>query len=342
MENGSLVSVIIPVYNVRPYLAEALDSVLQQTYGNIEVIIIDDGSTDGSGAVCDAYSAKDARVRVVHQENKGLSHARNVGLDLISGSAVAFLDSDDAYHPDFLAEMVSSMVREKADIVLCRYTIHKTEGRLIQNEREKLYPAVRCGKYDRVGALRALADGSIGVSVWNKLFRRELWEDIRFPNGHIYEDLDKMYRVFDLCKTVCVMDQPLYLHRKRPGSITQTYSRQHFDDFSLAFAHFNAFVAANTPGIFTVDQLKKWRWEHIYWLIKLYARFSSKALGSMGITDEELIRKIMEEVREVGIENCSLRIKAACRMLCTCPWLLRMLFPIYLPVRSLVWKIFRV
>ena len=105
MQYDPLVSVIIPVYNVEPYLKEALDSVLDQSYQNLEIILIDDGSTDRSGKICDDYSETDDRIRVIHQENKGLSSARNKGLDLMHGELVAFLDPDDAYHPDYVSAM---------------------------------------------------------------------------------------------------------------------------------------------------------------------------------------------------------------------------------------------
>ena len=110
---------VVPVYNVRPYLVEALDSVLAQTYRNLEVIVVDDGSTDGSGEVCDDFAERDSRFRVIHQENRGLSMARNVGLDVATGEAIAFLDSDDAYRPTFIECLASSMACVDADVVIC-------------------------------------------------------------------------------------------------------------------------------------------------------------------------------------------------------------------------------
>lgn len=122
MNNNYLITVIIPVFNVKPYLIDALESVINQTYKRLEIIIIDDGSTDGSGEICDEYAQKDDRIRVVHQNNKGLSAARNVGLDLLSGDIIAFFDSDDIYHTDFIEKMVEAMLENNTDIVLCKYT----------------------------------------------------------------------------------------------------------------------------------------------------------------------------------------------------------------------------
>ena len=180
-EKDMLVSIVIPVYNVRPYLTQALDSVLHQSYKSLEIIIIDDGSTDGSSEICDAYAAKDARVLVVHQTNKGLSAARNAGLDLITADVVAFLDPDDALHESFVEELLSAMIREKADLAICRYTSHRTDGLLNAEGNRKTMPSIASGTYDRIETLRALADNRINVHVWNKLYRGELWKEIRFP-----------------------------------------------------------------------------------------------------------------------------------------------------------------
>ncbi len=141
MENSVLVSVIIPVFNTAQYLVEALDSAIHQTYEKLEIIIIDDGSTDDSGKMCDEYARIDERVVVVHQHNSGLSVARNVGLNMMTGEAVAFLDSDDAYHPDFIRIMVEALIREKTDLVVCRYITHSETGNMTRNGMEKVYPS---------------------------------------------------------------------------------------------------------------------------------------------------------------------------------------------------------
>ena len=130
MQNKGFVSVIIPVYNVRPFLEEALDSVLNQTYKNLEIIIIDDGSTDGSGEICDEYAGRDNRIQVIHQDNGGLSAARNAGLDVMTGDLVAFLDPDDAYVDSFIETLVNAMAAEDVDLVICGCTVHYTTGPL--------------------------------------------------------------------------------------------------------------------------------------------------------------------------------------------------------------------
>ena len=341
MKDDNLVSVIIPVFNVRPYLSEALDSVVHQTYKNIEIIIIDDGSTDGSETMCDDYAQKDSRVCVVHQKNRGLSNARNVGLNITKGNFVAFIDSDDVYHPDFIASMMEKMIQQKTDLVLCQYTVHKTMGRLKSTGREKRQPKAKQGKYDRITALRALADGLINESVWNKLYRRELWNDIRFPDGHVYEDSVTTYRVINNCQMIYVMNQPLYLHRKRPGSITDTWSIKNFHDRNLAYSFVNSFIEANTPDVFSIDQAIKKRQESLNVLLSVYLRYYSKIVSSMDITKDDLKTTIIEEFHKTGTENFTLRTKVAYWMLKSCPFTLRIIYTIYRPARLLIWLIIR-
>lgn len=194
-DSGLLVSVIIPVYNVEAYLRESLNSVINQTYGNLEIIIIEDGSTDNSARICDEYRWDD-RVLVIHQKNHGLSAARNVGLDRMKGKYVAFLDPDDVYHPYYIQDMLATLEREKADLVICRYKIYKNGDHIsLANAKVKMEPSARPGKYNRCDALRSLIDGEINVSVWNKLYDRKLWNNIRFPAGQNYEDIVASYLV---------------------------------------------------------------------------------------------------------------------------------------------------
>ena len=154
------VSVIIPVYNVEPYLREALDSVVGQSYRDLEIIIVDDGSTDGSSEICDEYRCN-PRVRVIHQGNRGLSNARNVGLDVSSGVYIAFLDSDDAFHPDFVRKMVDEI--GDADVAVCRFEVHQgtleSREKSLQSERSA---AGACGWENQCCCLeQALPPGTV-------------------------------------------------------------------------------------------------------------------------------------------------------------------------------------
>lgn len=217
----ALVSVIVPVYNVAPYLEECLDSVVGQTYRNLEIIVVDDGSTDGSGAVCDEYAKKDGRIQVIHQPNRGLSAARNVGLDVAKGDHISFVDSDDAVSPVFIEALLSA----GADVAQCA-SCRNAEGLNRENRR----PAFEY--LTNVEASERLQFDSTGdaIVVWNKLYRRGLFDTIRFPEGKQHEDEFVTYRVLWDAGQVAVTGELLYYYRQRSGSTTNRgFSRGSLD-----------------------------------------------------------------------------------------------------------------
>ena len=330
--HSPLVSIIIPVYNVAPYLREALDSAVRQTHSHLQILIIDDGSTDGSSAICEEYTS-DPRVQVIHQPNRGLSCARNVGLDHAAGDYIAFLDPDDALHPAFLHTMLTAMTQESADLTVCRYTICKTTGNMSQTKPkyrpQAAKPKAKQRLYGREEALRALVDKQINIAVWNKLYKRELWDGIRFPAGRNFEDLDAVFQVFDRCKSVYVLADPLYLHRKRPGSITNTTTLENVQDRNTAFAHEESFMAAHIPEIFTEEQLRKVRQRHLNLLMIKYTQSKDRTIS------KELGDQIAARAKELGLQNLPLKTRTAYQMISSAPWLLKMTCSIYYPVKSL-------
>lgn len=338
IESSFLVSVIIPVFNTRPYLVEALDSIVHQTYENLEIILIDDGSSDGSGEICDRYAAVDKRILVVHQENKGLSSARNTGLNLMHGDVVAFLDSDDAYHVSFIENMLEVLVRKSADLVICGYMICDSVGSLGDHSKGRIRPLISEGVYDRVTTLRSLVNESINVSAWNKMYRRELWSDIRYPDGHIYEDTDTTFRIIDRCHTICVVNEQLYYYRIRPGCITDTCLLISIPDLNLAYDHFESFISKNIPVVFTEEQLRLKRQSRLNRMIFCYVR--SKR-DEKTISREDLRRQIIELGNEVGIESISLKNRMLFRMISCCPQFLKITYPVYHSSRELVRRVKR-
>lgn len=255
MKEDVLVSIIIPVYNVRPYLTEALDSAINQTYNNIEIIIIDDGSTDGSEIVCDEYKKQDKRIQIIHQENKGLSAARNIGLRMATGEYVVFMDSDDAYSLDFVSIMVNAIISNNSDLVICRCSIHRTNNKMTQSNSNSIEPRINCGEYNCIETLHEYINGSINAGVWNKIYKKNLWNNIEFPVGRFYEDQDTMFRIISLCDRVCVIDQPLYFYRKRSDSITATITHKNIDDCIIAYTNLENYIKVGIPEYFTEKEL---------------------------------------------------------------------------------------
>ncbi len=247
-----LVSVIIPVYNVRPYLREALDSVINQTYRNLEIIIVDDGSTDGSGVICDEYK-KDSRVRVIHQENRGLSGARNTGLDEMTGEYVAFLDPDDALHPDMVEVMMEALLRHGAELAVCGYNTFKTEGSLQQAKRGTCFQFEKEEEYTGAEAFQKVLQGRIPEFAWNKLYKKTIWSQLRYPEDHVYEDIYVIPYGMDYCERTVVIPQILADHRKKKGSITQIFTFRNIKDKILAIKNVNEYANSMLPSVSSGD-----------------------------------------------------------------------------------------
>ena len=184
-----LLSVIVPVYRVEQYLHKCLDSLVDQTYRNLEIILVDDGSPDTCGAICDAYAARDERIRVIHQENRGLSGARNTGLDHARGEFVAFVDSDDYLEKDMYAQLMAAAVGESADIVIGDFYM------ILETGISRRYSRMSVDTPLRQVQVMVLAD-RIQSYLWNKLYRRSLFDGIRFERIRGFEDLLVTPRIF--------------------------------------------------------------------------------------------------------------------------------------------------
>ena len=223
-----LVSVIVPVYKVEPYLPKCLDSIVNQTYRHLEIILVDDGSPDHCGEICDAYAKTDARIKVFHTENKGLCAARNYGIAKAKGLYIGFVDSDDWIESDMYETLVNEIEKHKADIVNCgvydeyptRTVITSATDRMFDNSKD---------------LIKALFTVDIGNGIWHKLFRKSCFTNIVFPKGHVYEDIIMTYRLFyNATKVVCI-SKPLYHYRKkRTGAITTSHSMENLRDYWLA------------------------------------------------------------------------------------------------------------
>lgn len=203
-----LVSVIVPVYRVEEYLPACVDSILAQTYDNLEILLIDDGSPDGCGALCDAYAKSDGRVRVLHQPNGGLSAARNAGLALARGETISFIDGDDTVSPVFIEALLGA----GADIAQCGFC---TDARLLGQSVPDFQ--LRTGREASL-ELQSDATGAFTVA-WNKLYRRTLFDGLRFPAGRLHEDEFVTYRALWRAERCAIANEPLYHYRRRPDSI---------------------------------------------------------------------------------------------------------------------------
>ncbi len=207
-----LISVIVPVYKVEPYLRKCVDSILNQTYRNLEVILVDDGSPDNCGAICDEYAAKDNRIKVIHKKNGGLSDARNAGLAVMNGEYLSFVDSDDLLPDDAVETMLTVAVAENADLVIGGH--NRFEETPVPSSDKEIF-------VKRWKPAEAMADMlRNGCASWARLYRRELHQSVLFPVGEINEDEAIVLPLLERCGTVAVTNAVVYHYRCRPESIT--------------------------------------------------------------------------------------------------------------------------
>ena len=210
------ISVIIPVYNAEPFLAACLDSVLGQTHRDLEILLINDGSTDSSGAICDRYAAMDSRIQVLHQENGGVSRARNRGLELASGELISFIDSDDTMEPDMYELLVRLMLEHDADISHCGYKRFDKQGQLVREINGTGNLMLHNGEEAIVYMLRG---EYFSNGLWNKLFRSDVVQGLQFhENLKNNEDVLFNVRAFSRAKLAVFQDVGKYNYYDHPGS----------------------------------------------------------------------------------------------------------------------------
>lgn len=221
-----LISVIIPVYQVAPYLERCIGSVIDQTYHNLEIILVDDGSTDGSGKICDEYAGKDSRIKVIHQKNRGLSEARNRGIDIAGGEYLSFVDSDDWIDQRFIKVMYGISDEAGCDIVQCNFQNvidDCSEG----DKREGSYTVYSPEEFS--AATYTLLSWKCNLA-WNKLYKATLFEGIRYPTGKIHEDEFTTYKLIWRAERIAVTNTRLYFYRQRTDSIMgSAYSLKRLD-----------------------------------------------------------------------------------------------------------------
>ena len=235
------ISIVVPVYKVENLLRRCVDSILCQTYQDFELILVDDGSPDGSGLICDSYARTDSRIRVIHKDNGGLSSARNAGIEIARGKYLCFVDSDDLIHPQMLELLRHALLEHTADIVSTRYISFAAET--VQFKSTENIHSSLLMRQDFIDNLYPENFERIGISAWGKLYRRQLFDNLRYPKGKIYEDLHVYLSLLRQCQRIAVLDQPLYYYYLGNVSITKSNYLAHcrFDEFTVRLEHASYF-----------------------------------------------------------------------------------------------------
>lgn len=222
------ISIIVPVYNVQKYLRDCLDSLLNQTFKEYEIILIDDGSTDISGEICDEYAKNNDKIKVIHKENGGLSSARNAGIEIAKGNFLGFVDSDDWIDKDMYKELYFNIKNTTFDIIACNFYIMDAEGNFEPYTKNAMNQA-----FNRELALKELiSNNTLTFSSCNKLYKRELFEDLRYEEGIILEDMDLSYQIFNKANNIFYLNKPLYFYRYNSSSILRnSFSLKRIDEY---------------------------------------------------------------------------------------------------------------
>lgn len=229
-ETNPLISVIVPIYNTAKYLPKCLDSIINQTYQNLEIILIDDGSTDDSGKIADQYAHKNSRIKVIHQKNQGLSGARNTGIKKTTGAYITFVDSDDYIEPKMIEHLISSLYKTRADVSCCSFKEVYPNGKTIgfnHNHQEHIFTTK--------AALRAmLKEEGFMVSTTMKLFPTKFFKDIKFPEGKLHEDVGTTYKLILKASKIAFIPYEDYVYVHHNDSIiNNSFNDQKFDLIEL-------------------------------------------------------------------------------------------------------------
>lgn len=286
MNRQPLISVIVPVYNVEKYVGKCVDSILNQSYKNLDIILVDDGSTDRSGEICDDYAHHNANIRVIHQSNGGLSAARNAGLDVMTGEYVTFVDSDDMIHRECITTLYRYIETERAEIsTISAIDIEDDDVCPTTAPRGELKVF-----YSGVEAVESMLfqQRFIDNSAWGKLYKASFFETHRFPVGILYEDLATIPYVCLEAKCIATSATPLYFYRKRETSILGSFSLKRSDVLDV------------------VDDLVKFMGQHHKELIDAACsrKFSANMnilwlMSATGIKDDAIVARCWENIKQL-------------------------------------------
>lgn len=222
----SLISIIVPVYNVEKYLEKCINSIINQTYKNLNIILINDGSTDNSGKICDEFKSKDSRIKVIHKENGGLSDARNAGLKIANGEYIGFVDSDDYIAPDMFETLYNLTQKYDAEIsIVSFYEIYNTKTIGVRDSRQ-------LQQMNKIEAIKELLlDSKIQSYAWNKLFKKNLFENLKFPTDKNFEDIATTLLLFEKANKIVLFEDPKYYYLRRDDSIVGVRNYKTYKDY---------------------------------------------------------------------------------------------------------------
>ena len=292
MEETALISVIVPVYKVEAYLDRCVQSIVDQTYRNLEIILVDDGSPDNCGAMCDAWAEKDTRIKVIHKENGGVSSARNVGIEAANGKYVCFVDSDDWVDLRYIEILHRVADEYDADVTVCKTICFSNTDSEPSAYLE--VPAVRLG--DNKGVMESLVyGGGYRGAPWDKMYRKDMVCGVKFPEGYRHEDEFFAHRVALRVKRVAYVDAPLYVYCQIDGSFMHEFTIGRLDILA-AFWERMGILAQEYPELYPI-----WKVKFCNTCVNIYAEMLKAKPGDFAIYDQR-IRAYRKRVRITAAE----------------------------------------
>ena len=266
------ISVVVPVYNVENYLERCILSIINQTYQNLEIILVDDGSTDNSGAICDELALKDPRIKVIHKENGGLSDARNAGIEAASGEYIGFVDSDDYIAHDMYEKLLDALQSTGSSISLCSYVYVDEDTNTTDENHFPRSPIVTevLSSKDALEKICSYRTGySFYVTAWNKLYDKNLFNTLRFPKGRLHEDELTVHYLFDNATQVACISDVLYYYVQRKGSIMNTkVTVKSLDSLAAMLDRYNFYISIGRKDL-AKEQLTSSLWSAVALLERL-------------------------------------------------------------------------
>lgn len=286
-----LISVIVPVYKVEKYLEKCIESIIKQTYTNLQIILVDDGSPDNCGKICDEYAKKDSRIEVIHKINGGLSDARNVGINRANGRYIGFVDSDDYIKEDMYEKLINLIKEYDADISICNLYDVIDGNECIRNKDNGIH------EYSRIDILKEiLLDKNIQSYAWNKLYKKELFDEIKYPIGKKYEDIGTTFYLFEKCNKIVVTSEPEYYYLKRADSLVNNVTESTVLDYTEIIIQRYLYTKEN------IKELKKY---NNYYLAKTLITAHNDIENLENISEEmqQRYKKLYELVLEIIKSN---------------------------------------